>query len=207
MINTNNVLEKVTYNHSQPSGYIVAQNYLVVQEDGKRYLLIRFANESDLKITSFKFVLTQLDSNGKVIGRSKISYDKINFASQKTMSTRRGIHVREECVDFYIKIITFVSEPYRYEYRNGQLAVHYDVRKNRKNKRVEDGKFSVKSQKRSYSRFYSIMSFVAILLVFAACALAKFKAENGSFSFSQNSGGASAFESRTENTVAYDLDI
>ena len=183
MINTDNVLEKGIYNHQQPSGYIVARNYLVLEEEGKRYLLIRFANESNVKITAFKFVLSQLDSNGKVICSSKITYDEVCLEPHATLSEKRGIRVKEECVDFYIKVISFVSELYRYEYKKGQLVVHYDVRSRLNTEKIEHEKVEVRSQKKSYARFHTVIAFAALLFLALVCVLARFEAENGSFEF------------------------
>ena len=99
------------------------------------------------------------------------------------MSEKRGIRVEDECVDFYKKIVSFTSEFYRYEYKNGQLVVHYDVRRGLKRENVPKKRIEVRSQKRSYARFNSLMAFAAVLLLALACVLARFEMENGSFEF------------------------
>ena len=195
MTSKDNVLEKGAYNHPQPSGYITFRNYLVVQESGKRYLLIRFANESNLNITSFDFVLTQLDSNGRVICNSKITYDGIYLTANQTLSAPRGISVKEECVDFYIKVVSFFSTPYRYEYKNGQLVVHYDVRRRGTRREEEYSRFSLKAQKRAFGRLYGFISILAILATVSTAALVKTTIENEDFKF---------VESETDNAESGD---
>ena len=194
MTNDNKILEKGAYNHPQPIDSVSAKHYLVIGENGKRYLLIRFANETEVTVSDFEFILTQFDSAGKVIDKTKIKYDSISLAPQQTFASKRGIIVKEECVDFSVKIISYFSKSYRYEYKRGGFVAHYDVREKNKKKRKSSfyEEFTIRSQKKAYSRYYALASFIALVALVLSCVLVKLDKVSNTFEFLTYNGADSS---------------
>ena len=129
-------------------------------------------------------MIIQLDSAGKIIGHSKMKYTQTRLGPQKTYAPDKAIVVKNECVDFRIRMISFIAEPYRYVYRRGQISVHYDVRGYVKKKRLgARGYLVTDSHKKSFFRFYTILALLSLVMLFAVCALVKYFIDSDDFNF------------------------
>lgn len=185
MIDERNILEKGSYDHPQQQGYIILKQYMLIGEADKKCLLLRFANESDVEICAFEFMLFQLDASGKVIKKSKIRYAGMGFGAKKTYTPAKAIVVLEKCVDFRIRMLSFISEPYKYEYKRGQIVIHYDVRGYIKKKSNDEdtGRIVCTSQKNAFSKFNTLLATMLLVLVLATCALVKYLEDSQDFKF------------------------
>jgi len=121
-------LEKGVYAHNQIEGYISVREFIIIRKNGKRCLLIRYANDSDLVIHQFEFVLTQLDANGKVIQRNKHRYTDLSIKPHDTYSPDQGIVIEDACSDFTVRMLSLYSEPYQYIYKRGHITAHYAIK-------------------------------------------------------------------------------
>ncbi len=163
-----NYIDKGIYSHPQLGGYLTLKQFILIEQDKKRCLLLRFANESDLEINAARFILKQLNSDGEEIGRVDISYKDISIASGAMYSSEQGIVVKKECVDFTVQMVSVVSGDYRYVFENGTVTAHYDRRgygeRVRKDRKRGSAEISVRSKYKGGGRFYGFIAFVALVL-------------------------------------------
>ena len=124
--------EKGIYSHPQPQGHILLKEYVLFKENGKRCLILRFANETIEPIDSFEFFLSLIDTSGQVIRRIKINEDNLKFGSNSLYSTKKAIVVEETCADFIVSIISYSSGSYKFKLKKGQYIPYYTLRKSRK---------------------------------------------------------------------------
>ncbi len=120
--------KKGFYNQKQIEGFPTLKQFILVERGGKRCLLLRFANETELTVDGMKFELTQFNATGEVVSKSKVEYTNMRFCPEQTYAAQRGIVVKDNCVDFRIDIIHVVSNKYKYVPRHGQAVATYDIR-------------------------------------------------------------------------------
>ena len=168
------ILDKGTYTFRQEGAFISAKQYMLIEQDGKKCLLLRFYNSSDMLVNAMEFLLIQLDADGKVIARDRMAYDNVNVRAAKEYALKSGIVIKKDCVNFRVQMLYAVSGEYKYVFRNGQAVQLYDPR-GYDPKPANVSRRSIVSVKRKYAkmgRVHSFVSFIAILLVAAACTLA-----------------------------------
>lgn len=128
MSRSDGFFKKGFYNHHQPHGLPTVRQFIVTEVSGQRCLLLRFSNDTSLKINEMKFSLIQLDASGKVINKSNVKCDSITFLPQSTYSHSAGIAIKNECADFKVEILYVVSGKYKYVNRNNCTVATYDSR-------------------------------------------------------------------------------
>ena len=120
-------IEKGSYTHPTPDGCIALKQYIITKEKGKRCLLLRFVNESAHTISAFEYVITELSSSGKVLGHSRITHTGIAVVSEGTYTPSSGIVVHNNCTDFRIRLVSYVSGAYKYVLNLNRLALWIDL--------------------------------------------------------------------------------
>lgn len=177
--NTELYRDKGNYNHPQPHGLIAVKQYVFATQNGKRTLLLRFANESPLSLDGFEFVVTELDRRGEVLDRHKISHTGISVEAGGTYCPPSGIIVRGECTDFLIKVISVHSGMYRYTQRRGQIVAHYDKqRRSTSSKKPKHGYTEVKSMRSTDGRVFTLITVIAILIICITSAMARYHSKD-----------------------------
>ena len=164
-----NYFKKGFYNRKQPDGYPMLKQYILLEKNGKRCLLLRFANETELSIDQMKFELTQLDDKGKVIKKSKVEYKNMRFYPERTYSSPSGIVVVDECVDFYIDVLYVVSGRYKYVARHGKAVATYDLRGYSGSDVQKSGRTKIKTAEMKPSSFRLIAAISLILVILSCC--------------------------------------
>ena len=180
MTKNRNVLDKGTYNFHQEGAFLSVKQYMLVEREGKRCLLLRFMNESNLLIQAMEFTLIQLDGDGKVISTDRMRYDDLSVRPAREYALKTGIVLKPGCVNFRVQMAYAISGEYKYVFKNGQAVEHYDPRGYDLRQSTVYRK-STLSAKRKYSgagRLYGFIAFVGILLILAACALAVVKTQS-----------------------------
>jgi hypothetical protein len=103
------------------------KQYMIVEEAGKKCLLLRFFNESANDVSAMELRLVQLDMSGEVIASSHIKVPQMKAHAGSTYSLKRGIVLNEHCVDFRITVLWVMSQGYKYVLRHNQMIPEYDV--------------------------------------------------------------------------------
>ena len=161
-------IEKGVYAHNQVEGYISVREFIILEQEGKRCLLVRYANNSELEVNRFDLVLTQMDVNGNEIKRDKFRYNDLALASGELYSPEMGIVIEDNCADFTIKILSFVSGQYTYAYRRGQITAHYDIKELAGSPADDSPYVGVNIQQRNFSgrKFYKFIAVASLALAF-----------------------------------------
>lgn len=124
MIVRDKITAKGIYKHSQAEDFISVKQYMFVYRDGVKHLVLRCSNDTETALTSMKFVLTELDSNGAVLNTRTITYKDISADAGATFAPSCGIPVSDECVDFKIRFVRAVASKYVYK-SSGKRAYAY----------------------------------------------------------------------------------
>ena len=120
------LISKSEYSAPQVGNFILAKQYMLYRYQGRKCLLIRFANESEFTVDSFEFTLIQLDSKGAIIGEVKSSCDNLHFEPGTMYAMDKGIVVDDRCVDCRIQLTSAISGKYLYRVNRGRsLSIHY----------------------------------------------------------------------------------
>ena len=163
--------KKGFYNYAQVAGFPTVKQFIVTENKGKRCLLLRFANETNLTISNICFTLTQYDASGKVIEKSKVKYDKIEFRPETNYSHSKGIVISNECTDFKVDVNYVICGRYKYVNSNNHTVATYDIRgydtvpfKGAGRSAVE-----IKKVKIGGSRALAFAATLSLILVLACC--------------------------------------
>ena len=180
--NNKRYIDKGIYSHGQIGGYLSVKQFMVVEEAGKRCLLLRFANESDFEINSVEFILTKINTHGVTIGTTRIKYDGLKIGAGEMYSPDMGIVVSSDCADFTVQILSIVSGKYRYVFKRGIVTAHYDKRGPEDSidaVHVHEGEGAPKVRKKYYSRgwLHRFIAVASLVLVFASFGLVILKNE------------------------------
>ena len=123
------IISKGVYSFSQVKDFISVSNYIFMHCGDKIALAIRFSNDTEHVFDSVTFDVIQLDALGKVIGKIRVEYSKMNFKPGTTYVSSTGIAVDGTCVDFKIQFCEAYSSYYRYVVKNRRVVVYYDRKK------------------------------------------------------------------------------
>lgn len=118
-------IAKGFYRYPQINGFISVKQYMFVHEDGKKYLLIRFSNDSDFCADRLKYRITRMDIEGEALGSEVYDSGSIVLEQGNTYSPARPIEVEDRCADFKIEMIEVCSQSYRYHVREGRVVTTY----------------------------------------------------------------------------------
>ncbi len=181
--NKKNYIDKGIYSHPQIGGYLSLKQFILIEQDGKRCLLLRFANESDFEINAARFIVKQLNADGEEIGRVDIDYRDMAVSAGQMYSPEQGIVVKKDCVDFTVQMVSLVSGDYEYVFKNGVVTASYDPRgysdKVRKDRKRGSAGISVKQPYRGGGKFYGVIAAVSFILVIGSLIFVIYQSAEG----------------------------
>ena len=119
------VIAKGKYRYPQSAGVITVANYIIVREDGKKYVLLRFSNERNERVDGLEIKFTQYGADGKEIESSRISFENANGAANSLFVPEERIEVSEECADFRVTILSARYGRYIYKAKKNGVSVDY----------------------------------------------------------------------------------
>lgn len=172
-------IDKGIYSHKQVGGYMTVKQFMVVEREDKRCLILRFLNESSLEVNAMEFTVTQRDTRGEVIGTSKIKHTHLSVGAGELFSPESGVVIKPECADFEVEMQCVVSGKYRYVFRGNQVTAHYDKRgyENGVNAvHVHSGEGKATSIRKYYTkgrlyRFIAVASLLAVVVSLVAAVI------------------------------------
>ena len=174
-----NYFIKGVYDHPQIGGYLTVKQYIMMEQDGKHCLLLRFENEMKRSIQAVAFTVMQLDSDGAVIASNDVKYTDLNLKSGRLFCPEEGIVLEKKCVDFLIRMRSLVSGETKYLFHKGQVTEHYDPRGYDAPRALQkDGGRTVIRRKYSGGgKAYGWMAFLSLLLMLASIWFTVYKTE------------------------------
>lgn len=120
------IISKGKYTLSQPENMVGVKQYLFVRdEDGKKRLLLRFANNRGEKCSKFAFILYRLDAKGNVLGQDKYESADTEFEGNEVFSFDRRIAVEEKCSNFRVQMVYARYGNYTYNVEHENVSVAY----------------------------------------------------------------------------------
>ena len=172
MAKNNSVLEKGPYLHSQSGAFIEVKNFILTESSNKRCLLLQFTNNSKNTVDAIKFTLIQLDQSGKVIAKNNYSYN-VKMEPSHDYALECGLVIKDECVDFRVKILYAICGEYKYFFRNGEAVQSYDPRGYSSKKASASGQRSLEIKRRfSGGGLHGLIAVLSVAMVLFACAFA-----------------------------------
>ncbi len=170
MKNKKQYIDKGIYSHPQIGGYLTVKQFLLIERDGKRCLLLRFVNESDFVIDRAEFTVKQFNAAGKMIGSVNIKYGDIKIAQGDMFAPKNGIVVDETCVDFLVQMAYVGSGCYKYVFKNGSVTAYYEKNQNtdKRNTEKNTSKVTVRSKYKGGGKMYGLLAFLSFILVIGA---------------------------------------
>ena len=118
-------LSKGFYQYSQIDRFVSVKNYIFARVNDRKCLLLRFSNDSDFSVNAMEMTITQLDSNGAVIGKIPVSFSGLSIEPGDTYTPRQGIVVDDLCHQFKLQFSCVTSGSYTYRVRDGRITVLY----------------------------------------------------------------------------------
>lgn len=170
MKNKKQYIDKGIYSHPQAVGYLTVKQFMLVEKEGKRCLLLRFANESDFVIDRVEFTVKQYNTAGDMIGSINIKYGDIKVAAGDMFAPKNGIVVDESCVDFFVQMIYVGSGCYKYVFKNGSVIAYYEKlqKKDKRKKEKNNSKVTVRQKYKGGGKMYGLLAFLSFVLVIGA---------------------------------------
>lgn len=121
------VIVKGSFRTAKDSNYVTVKNYMMVEEAGRRYLLLKFFNARAETVTRIDVSVTQKDSRGKELPAVKLNLTVTNGAAMSDFVPDRTIPVSEECADFSVKVDSAAYGNYVYTIgQDGALSLSYE---------------------------------------------------------------------------------
>lgn len=160
-------MTKGVYGYPQPEDFLALKQYIFIEQDEKRCLLLNFENEMELPITETAFTVRQLDAAGNEIGSVDIVYSNISIEAGASYSADKGIVVDENCVGCIVKVKYVICGKFKYVSKSGEIVGRYDRRgyQKKRKKAMSLGGVSVKRKRLSGGFFFRFVAFVSLLLV------------------------------------------
>lgn len=169
------IIAKGIYKHPQTEGFISVKQFMFVQRDGVKHLIVRYMNEMDANVEDMKLLLTEMNADGAVIAERRLEHRGLKADAGATFAPNEGIPISSECVDFKIKILEATSGFYTYRYKGNKTCVYYTPKQSARPKPPTGTPgFSAKKLKTPSSRAMTAVSIFLITLFIAASILVSY---------------------------------
>lgn len=122
---SNNVIAKGKYRYPQKAGLVTVNNYIILKENGKKYLLLRFFNERNEVIDRLVIKLVQYNSAGKAISSSRKTFGGLGGGGGAQFVPECKIELDDACADFRADVLSAEYGNYSYSPANSGLRVDY----------------------------------------------------------------------------------
>ena len=164
---------KGIYTHAQIHGYFTVKEYIMLEQEGKHCLLVRFENEMNITVNEMDFVVKQYNAAGKLLGKVKIHYSDLEIKSGELYCTEQGIVINEECVDCVVQIKYLIGDNVKYVFKKGWVTEHYDPRGYEQRAHVHPRKSHVTVRRKNMGegKYFNWIAFLSFVLTLAFVAL------------------------------------
>ena len=161
--------DKGLYHHPQVSGFVSLKQYMIIENKGKKCLLLRFLNELKIPVNAIEFKLTQLDINGESLSSANVKAESMSMAPGSTYAMKTGIVLSDKCVDFKVTVISAYSSGYKYVLRNGTPMPTYDLKRRKPKNAPRESTRSIATRITTRGRVAA--TFLSIVLILATAFL------------------------------------
>ncbi len=155
--------DKGLYHHPQAAGFVSLKQYMIVENKGKKCLMLRFFNEMQVPVGAIEFKLVQLDLHGNFLSSDTVKVDSMKMAPGATHAMKSGIVLSEKCVDFTVTVLSAQSNGYKYVLRRGIPMPTYDFRRSAGKNTPKESPRSVTSKISTRGRIAASLLSVGII--------------------------------------------
>ena len=121
-----NVISKGSYSEFKFNDFVSVRQYLLVREQGRKYLLLKLSNDGQNEVSTLKLTVRQLDVRGGVIKTESYTYDKVNAKPGAKFVLKDKIPLLEGCVEVGVTLDEAHFGNYTYAIRSNELVVSYE---------------------------------------------------------------------------------
>ncbi|MGN0818143.1 MAG: leucine-rich repeat domain-containing protein, partial [Candidatus Coproplasma sp.] len=188
-MNRKDVVKKEKYLYPREEKLVYVTDYVVLEENGKRYAVLRFFNSRNEVLDELHVKFVQLDSAGKKLSSKRLRLNNLNGAAGSVFVPEQKLELSSECYDFKIEVISAVYGDYAYSAANGDVRVDFNGDKNQCDlsavkSKLGGKKLSVRYRKMGFSALLCLCSVVLIAAVvtFTILHINRFKEQEITFS-------------------------
>jgi hypothetical protein len=121
----NDVFAKGIYSHPQISDFISAKQYMIISKDDKKYLSVRFSNDSSFTVSAICLNIYQLDARGNVLQKNTVEQNSMHELPGSLFTLASVVEADAKCSDVKVQIIYADSGEYRYSPRKNRVTVSF----------------------------------------------------------------------------------
>ncbi len=170
------VLSKGSFSTFRFNDFVSVRQYLLVRENGRKYLLLKLTNEAKSDVTGIKLHVEQIDVGGEVISSDHITIDNVNGKAGTSFVLGEKIPLKEACIEVTINLVGASYGKYEYTVKSNELVIKYKEREvdNKDYSKLIDGNKTVVTKDRFFA-VPKILTIIAVLLVAVSVVLAYFQ--------------------------------
>ena len=171
-----NVLSKGSFSTFRFNEFVSVKQYLLIRENGKKYLLLRLVNDAKANVTSIKLCVEQIDVAGDVISHDYVNIENVNGKAGATFVLDEKIPLKDACIEVAINLVGASYGEYKYTIKSNELVIKYEEEK--KEEKDYSGLINGKNTVVTKDRFFAIpkiLPFIAIILIALSTVLAYFQ--------------------------------
>lgn len=172
------VISKGTYPRSETDDFISIVQYLFVRQDGRKFLLLKFSNDSSETATGIKLSIRQTGATGADLGTIVEEAEVKRGAPHAQFVLPEKIALDDDCVGFSVEILSVDFGAYTYSLKGERVIVSYGGEKPRRKHGADEYLSKTKGKKFSVSARslkVSILCLVAVLTLFLALGVTLFQ--------------------------------
>ena len=162
------ILTRGLYKHSTIKNFIRVKNYMFVRKHNKKYLALRFVNDSETTFDSMAFTLVALDSVGNTLERIPISYKNICLRSGEEFTGNKMIRVKPECSDFKIVFDKVFAGSVVYTEQGGHAVARYSKKSSLNMEEITSHKDTTPKPPKKHGFLMGLISILLVAVIFAA---------------------------------------
>lgn len=164
------VISKGSYSTFRFNDFVSVKQYLLIREDGDKYLLLKLSNDAQETVTGLKLTVEQLDVRGVCVETSHVEWTDLSVMGGDQFISPEKIPLRENCIEVKINLVGATYGEYTYTVKSNELVVVYNkkaVEKNEDYSLKTNGERVVKRD-RKFKRPFSLIAAACLAVV---CAL------------------------------------
>ncbi len=172
------VISKGTYPRSETDCFVSIVQYLFVKQDGRKFLLLKFSNDSAETATGIKLSIRQTGAKGADLGTIVEEAEVKRGAPHAQFVLPEKIALDDDCVSFSVEILSADFGAYTYSLKGERVIVSYGGEKPRRKHGAEEYLSKTKGKKFSVStRSFkaSVFCLVGVITLFLALGITLFQ--------------------------------
>ncbi len=172
-------IAKGKYAQAQSEVPVSVTNYLLFEEKGKRYLMLKLVNTRNEAVSGLRMRLTQLDGNKKTLASEEIDISVGDGEPSADFVLDKKLPVFPNCEDFKAEILSVSYGNYAYSEREGEVCVDYRKKEAKGQSTGARLRAGIKSGKTEVAtktlKAPVLVSVFAVILILAIAALTFFQ--------------------------------